>query len=73
MRITVHHEEAAKHASVFGHQDSPSPTSFSPVDEVAIDNCLHQARMILEYQELYNHYNLSLSLSLSLALANPNQ
>ncbi|KAB5534759.1 hypothetical protein DKX38_017845 [Salix brachista] len=40
VRINVHREEAAKHASVSGHHDSPSPTSSSssPFDEVAIDN-----------------------------------
>ncbi|KAF9677684.1 hypothetical protein SADUNF_Sadunf08G0133200 [Salix dunnii] len=54
VRITVHHEEAAKHAFVSGHKDYPSPTS-SPIDEVVIDNCPRQARLILEYQELYNH------------------
>ncbi|KAB5516630.1 hypothetical protein DKX38_027278 [Salix brachista] len=45
----------------FTPSTTASPTSSSPADEVATDNRLRQARLILEYQELCDHYNVSLS------------
>ncbi|KAB5569042.1 hypothetical protein DKX38_002835 [Salix brachista] len=64
VRIIVNREDA-KHASVSSHHVSPSttapPSSSSTANEISTESCLCQAQLILEYQDLCNHSNLSLS------------
>ncbi|KAH8483284.1 hypothetical protein Peur_026931 [Populus x canadensis] len=45
----------------FTPSTTASPTSSSAADEIATENRLRQARLILEYQDLCDHYNVSLS------------
>lgn len=45
----------------FTPSTTASPTSSSAADEIATENRLRQARLILEYQDLCDHYNLSLA------------
>ena len=45
----------------FTPSTTASPSSSSAADEISTENRLRQARLILEYQDLCDHYNLSLA------------